>query len=212
RFSETILPEDAKAKQLAMLVKSTAKGEAPQEPPQEEATDQKVALATAFQRLAQSYCDQGNYADAQQVYERILVNRMNELGPNHPELTVDLTNLAGVLCAQGKFNQAEPFMRRTVSILENVPNVHPLKLADALGMLGEIYFRQDKYFDSEDPLLKALQLRQDFLGENHPDVADSLSSYAKLLRKTNRQPQAEKLYAQAQEILAKRNDESSVPS
>lgn len=213
RFSETILPEDAKAMQLAMLVKHGGK------PPSEAAaeaeaavTDQKTALATAFVRLAQSYCDQGNYADAQQVYERILVNRMNELGPNHLDLTHDLTNLAGVLCAQGKFNQAEPFMRRTVAILELSADVPPLKLADALGLLGELYFRQEKFFDSEEPLVKALQLREKHLPKDHPDIADSLSTYAKLLRRTNRQPQAEQLYARAQEILSKRQDESTVAS
>ena len=213
KFSETILPEDAKAMQLANLVKAGIAGKKP-DPAQEEedANDQKTALANAFVRLAQSYCDQGNYVEAQQVYERILVNRLNELGPNNVELTTDLTNLAGVLCVQGKFNQAEPFMRRAVWVLENAEMPAPLRLADALSMLGEIYFRQDKFSEAETPVTKALHLRQGNLPADHTDIADSLSSQAKLLRKTGRNDEAEKIYAKAQQILNRKQDQATVSS
>lgn len=210
KFSETILPEDAKALQLANLVKAGIAGKKPDIDEEEEASDQKTALANAFVRLAQSYCDQGNYVEAQQVYERILVNRLNELGPNNVELTTDLTNLAAVLCVQGKFNQAEPFMRRAVWVLENAEIPAPLRLADALSMLGEIYFRQDKFVEAEIPVTKSLQLRQGNLPVDHTDIADSLSSQAKLFRKTGRVAEAEKVYAKAQQILSKKQDQATV--
>jgi len=213
KFSETILPEDAKAMQLANLVKAGIAGKKPDsEEEEEEASDQKTALANAFVRLAQSYCDQGNYVEAQQVYERILVNRLNELGPNNVDLTTDLTNLAAVLCVQGKFNQAEPFMRRAVWVLENAELPAPLRLADALSMLGEIYFRQDKFVEAEIPVTKSLNLRQGNLPADHTDIADSLSSQAKLFRKTGRVAEAEKVYAKAQQILSRKQDQTPVSS
>lgn len=211
KFSETILPEDAKAMQLANLVKQGISGKKPEAgDEEEEISDQKTALANAFVRLAQSYCDQGNYVEAQQVFERILVNRLNELGPNNVELTTDLTNLAAVLCVQGKFNQAEPFMRRAVWVLENTDIPAPLRLADALSMLGEIYFRQDKFGEAETPVTKALHLRQGNLPADHTDIADSLSSQAKLLRKTGKVAEAEKVYAKAQQILNRKPDQATV--
>lgn len=211
KFSETILPEDAKAMQLANLVKQGISGKKPEDADEEEeVSDQKTALANAFVRLAQSYCDQGNYVEAQQVFERILVNRLNELGPNNVELTTDLTNLAAVLCVQGKFNQAEPFMRRAVWVLENADIPAPLRLADALSMLGEIYFRQDKFGEAESPVTKALHLRQGNLPADHTDIADSLSSQAKLLRKTGKVAEAEKVYARAQQILNRKQDQATV--
>ncbi|HIA55826.1 MAG TPA: tetratricopeptide repeat protein [Candidatus Melainabacteria bacterium] len=212
KFSETILPEDAKAMQLANLVKQATgqKTEEADADADEEAADQKTALANAFVRLAQSYCDQGNYVEAQQVFERILVNRLNELGPNNVELTTDLTNLAAVLCVQGKFNQAEPFMRRAVWVLENADVPAPLRLADAYSMLGEIYFRQDKFAEAESPVTKALSLRQSNLPADHTDIADALSSQAKLMRKTGRAEEAEKIYAKAQQILSKKQDQAAV--
>lgn len=211
KFSETILPEDAKAMQLANLVKQGISGKKPEAgDEEEEISDQKTALANAFVRLAQSYCDQGNYVEAQQVFERILVNRLNELGPNNVELTTDLTNLAAVLCVQGKFNQAEPFMRRAVWVLENTDIPAPLRLADALSMLGEIYFRQDKFGEAETPVTKALHLRQGNLPADHTDIADSLSSQAKLLRKTGKVAEAEKVYAKAQQILSRKQDQATV--
>lgn len=212
KFSETILPEDAKAMKLANLVKQGISGQKPDSDEDEEFSDQKTALSNAFVRLAQSYCDQGNYVEAQQVFERILVNRLNELGPNNVELTTDLTNLAAVLCVQGKFNQAEPFMRRAVWVLENADVPAPLRLADSLSMLGEIYFRQDKFGEAETPVTKALQLRQGNLPADHTDIADSLSSQAKLLRKTGRVEEAEKIYAKAQLILNRKEDQATVSS
>ncbi|MBA3859723.1 MAG: hypothetical protein C0507_22680 [Cyanobacteria bacterium PR.3.49] len=213
KFTETILPEDAKAMQLANLVKAGIAGKKPDaDEEEEEASDQKTALANAFVRLAQSYCDQGNYVEAQQVYERILVNRLNELGTNNVELTTDLTNLAAVLCVQGKFNQAEPFMRRAVWVLENAEIPAPLRLADALSMLGEIYFRQDKFVEAEIPVTKSLHLRQGNLPVDHTDIADSLSSQAKLFRKTGRVAEAEKVYAKAQQILSRKQDQAPVSS
>ena len=213
KFSETILPEDAKAMQLASLVKQGITGKKPdQSEEEEEASDQKTALANAFVRLAQSYCDQGNYVEAQQVYERILVNRLNELGTNNVELTTDLTNLAAVLCVQGKFNQAEPFMRRAVWVLENADHPEPLRLSDALSMLGEIYFRQDKFGEAETPVIKALHLRQGNLPADHEDIADALSAQAKLLRRTGRVEEAEKAYAKAQQILSRKQNQATVSS
>lgn len=210
KFSETILPEDAKAQQLALLVKQGISGQKSEDTEVSDfAADQKTALASAFVRLAQSYCDQGNYVEAQQVYERILVNRLNDLGPNSTDLTTDLTNLAAVLCVQGKFNQAEPFMRRVVWILENAENPVPTKLADALSMLGEIYFRQDKFAEGETPVSKALQIRETHLPPDHTDIADALSGYAKLLRKTGKTEEAEKLYSRAQEILSNKDEKQA---
>lgn len=203
KHTDTILPEDAKAHQLAQLASMEAKNRATGRTDDEQAkVDTKDALLTSFARLAQSYSDQGNYAEAQQVYERVLVNRMNELGPNHPDLTGDLNNLATVLCVQGKFNQAEPFMRRSVTILETSSGVDPLKVADALSLLGRIYFRQEKLTDAEAPFQKAVMLRKQHLRADHPDIAEALTDYAKLLRRTSRNDEAENLYAQAQEILA----------
>lgn len=101
-------------------------------------------------------------------------------------------------------------MRRAVWVLENADLPAPLRLADAYSMLGEIYFRQDKFAEAESPVTKALSLRQSNLPADHTDIADALSSQAKLMRKTGRAEEAEKIYAKAQQILSKKQDQAAV--
>ncbi len=165
--------------------------------------DVAAALSGAMARLAETYYDQGEYAEAQKVYEKILAIKQAEHGPQHLDLVSDLNNLAGVLCVQGQFRQAEPFVRRVVTIMESAVPFDPLKLAEAITTQAGLYFQQGKYDQCEPLLARTLRLRQQQLGEDHPDVADNLRDYAKLLRKTGRQEEAEKYYAQAKAILAK---------
>jgi tetratricopeptide (TPR) repeat protein len=79
-----------------------------------------------------------------------------------------------------------------------------LKLADSLNTLAGILFQQGKFSECEPLLEKALRLRQSKLGEEHPHIADNLRDYAKLLKKLGRESDAEKMYAQAKSIIAKR--------
>lgn len=195
KFAQTILPEDAKAKQLAMMVSREVHGSQNLNP--EEESD---AVYDAFSRLAQSYSEQGNYAESQHVYERILVHRLNQFGPNHPILVQEFVNLAGVLCAQEKFNQAEPFMRRAVAVLETA-HAEEVKLAECLNLLGMIYFRQEKLTDAEKTLVRTIELRRAHLGANHPDLALALNDYARVLKKQGQNDEAEKAYTTAKAIL-----------
>lgn len=195
KFAQTILPEDAKAKQLAMMVSREVQGNQNLNP--EEESD---AVYDAFSRLAESYSEQGNYAESQHVYERILVHRLNQFGPNHPILVQEFANLAGVLCAQEKFNQAEPFMRRAVAVLETA-QAEEVKLAECLNLLGMIYFRQEKLTEAEKTLVRTIELRRAHLGANHPDVGLALNDYARVLKKLGQNEEAEKAYSTAKTIL-----------
>jgi Tfp pilus assembly protein PilF len=161
-----------------------------------------AALGDAFVRLAESYYEQGNYAESEKLYRRILSLKETEEGLKSPTLLSALSNLAGVLCVQGKFEEAEIFVHRSVNILETHEPDNILKLADGLNTLAGIYYQQEKFEQCEPLLERALRLRQRALGEDHPDIADNLRDYAKFLKKVGRAEEAEKMYAQAKAILA----------
>jgi len=200
---QTIQPEDARATRLATLMKGHKQGERDILAGFDPSSDPPDALHRVFERLAASYFTRGNYPQAQVIYERILVHRLNQVGPGNPVLVADLNNLAGVLVAQEKYNQAEPFMRRAVTILESVKASEPVKVAEALSLLATIYTRQEKLVESEPLIKRALQIRKEHLLAEHPDVAQTLSDYAKLLRKLKRDDEAEQMYKEALHILSK---------
>jgi tetratricopeptide (TPR) repeat protein len=193
KFTETIAPEDPEARRLAALTKTNMrKGRTESEVQQ--------SFIESFNQLAQSYAEQGNLEEAQRIYERILVLKMNELGPTHPRLAADLINLVGVLCMRGKFNQAEPFMRRVVHIYDSQPEPNEDKLADALNVLARIYYRQEKYTECERPLKRVMELRGRSCTQDDPIYIETLADYARLLRKTNRAAEAEEIYKRVQSI------------
>lgn len=163
----------------------------------------KDALNGSYARMAESYYDQGNYSEAQNLYEKILSVRETELGESDPELIADLANLVRVLCVQAQFAQAETYVRRIISILEMAQPNDTQKLADALNTLAQIYFQQGKFEHCQPVLDRSVRLKQQVLGENHIDMADCYRDYARLMRKLNRTDEAETYYNRAKVILGK---------
>lgn len=192
----TIAPQRMKIDEAQLLSKTEM--EAVPEPE----TDKKAAVGAAMYRLAESYFEQGDFAEAQKIYEKILAIRQAELGSQHIELVDDLNKLAEVLWVQGNFRQAEPFVRRAVTILETTQPVDPLRLAEGLRILAGLFFQQGKFEPSIPFLEHALLLKKASLGEDHRDVGNLLREYAKLLKKMGRTAEAEKHYLQAKKILA----------
>ena len=193
----TIAPQRMKIDEAQLL--SRTEMEAVPEPE----TDKKAAVGAAMYRLAESYFEQGDFSEAQKIYEKILAIRQAELGSQHIELVDDLNKLAEVLWVQGNFRQAEPFVRRAVTILETTQPVDALRLAEGLRILAGLFFQQGKFEPSIPFLEHALLLKKASLGEEHRDVGNLLREYAKLLKKMGRTAEAEKHYLQAKKILAK---------
>ena len=199
KHTQTISPADHSASRIYQMLAGNQDGDSPA--PGSSVGTPDEALLTAFTRLAQSYSEQGNYPQSQLVYERILVDRLNKLGPNNVGLVTDLKNLAGVLCCQGKFNQAETFMRRTIAILEANKEPHDEELRDVLSMLAGIYYRQEKFADAE-PLAERVVRLHEALNQKGMEFVDALNDQAKVLRKLGRLERAEQVYTRAQQVQA----------
>jgi len=60
------------------------------------------------------------------------------LGPDHPDVAVSLTNLAGVYFLQEKYAQAEPLFQEALLILEKATPNHPNHIS-ALRNLAAFY-------------------------------------------------------------------------
>jgi tetratricopeptide (TPR) repeat protein len=201
KFTQTISPADTNASKIHQMLTERTEGALTQTVPGAEVADD--ALVSTFTRLAQSYSEQGNYVQAQIVYERLLVDRLNKLGPNDSALVDHLKNLAGVLCCQGKFNQSEPFMRRTISILEATRGAADPELADCLSILAGIYYRQEKFADAEPLAQRVVRLREGQSQGGNMELVDALYDQAKVLRKLGRVTDAERVYARGKSLQTK---------
>jgi hypothetical protein len=62
-------------------------------------------------------------------------------------------------------------------------------------------FEQGRFSAAEPLYRRAIGIQQKALAPNHPDLADSLTSYAALLRKTGRKKEASKMETLARNML-----------
>ena len=194
-LEKTVAPGGLNLDQMALTL--------PQEEGAEDESDKQEAVGAAMYRLAESYFEQADYSEAQKVYEKILAIKQKQLGAQDPGLVDDLNKLAEVLWVQGNYRAAEPFVRRSVSILESAQPMDMLKLSESVRTLAGLYFKQGKYEPCLPLLEHALMMKRMELGEEHKDVGSILREYAKLLKKLGRKDEAEQHYQQSKVILAK---------
>ena len=151
--------------------------------------------AISLNNLALLLQAQGRYGEAEPLLRRALEIREATLRSDHPDIVFTLNDLAGVLRAQGRYyGEAEELLRRAMKIREaavdpdhpdgaTIPNVTTnLDTATSLHNLGKLFRDQGRYGEAEPLLRRALAIREQALGPDHPDTATSLNSLGVLLR------------------------------
>ena len=107
---------------------------------------------------------------------------------------------AAIHFAQGQFPQAEPLLRRALSIREQALGpTHP-DVATTLDHLGDLHRQQGQYAEAEPLLRRALSIREQALGPTHPDVATTLDRLGNLHREQDQYAEAEPLLRRALSI------------
>ena len=105
------------------------------------------------------YRDQNKYREAANLLNDALSIREKTLGGNHPAVAATLNNLAVLYGKRGKVNHCDQI------ILDDYRRYWALFI---------------QYRDAEPLCLRALQIREQVLGPDHPDVAKQLNNLALL--------------------------------
>jgi hypothetical protein len=85
---------------------------------------------------------------------------------------------------------------------------HP-EFAKSLYHLGDVSSHHGRFAESEQNFKRALMIQEKVLGPDHLDVATTLDSYAHLLRKVNRELEANEMEARSMEIRTKAGERNS---
>ncbi len=167
-----------------------------------EATSDDLALAEAEKLMQQvdRLRNQGQYANAIPLAERVLAIRQQVLEQEHLDVATSLNNLAGLYESQGRYSEAEPLFRQTLEMNQRLlGQEHPL-VAASLSNLAGLYESQGRYSEAETLYRQALEMRQRLLGKEHLSVANSLNNLAYLHQSQGRYSEAEPLFRQALEM------------
>jgi tetratricopeptide (TPR) repeat protein len=159
--------------------------------------------ATALNQQVVELYQQGRYAEAIPIAERVLAIREKALGPDHPAVAQSLYNLAALYDSLGDYAKAEPLIKRSLVIREKAlgPN-HP-DVARSLNNLAVLYNALGDYAKAEPLYKRSLAILEKTYGPDHPDVARSLNSLAVLYGSLGDYARAVPLYKRSLAILEK---------
>ncbi|HEU5379207.1 MAG TPA: tetratricopeptide repeat protein [Ktedonobacteraceae bacterium] len=87
-------------------------------------------MAQSFKGLATLYVEQGQYAEAELLFQRALSIQEQTRGKQHVETADTLHDLAACQQAQGKCQQAAPLYQRALAIREQVLGAEHPKTTD----------------------------------------------------------------------------------
>lgn len=151
----------------------------------------------------------GQETDAERFYLAALED-VGSASSEDPRLAVTLNALAVLYHAQRKYAQAESLYQRVLKLLEQTVGPEHPTLATTLNNLAIVYEAQDQYSMAEPLYQRALTLIERTLGPEHPNLAAALDNYADLLRKMQRETEADTAEARARAIWAKHKREPAV--
>ncbi|MCP5142293.1 MAG: tetratricopeptide repeat protein [Chromatiales bacterium] len=157
----------------------------------------EVPTAGLLRGLGVLYWAQARHREAEAVMRRALEINGAHFGKEHPELAIDLNNLAQLLKTTNQLAEAEPLMRRALEINEaSYGESHP-KVATHLNNLAALLMATNRLAEAEPLMRRALVIDEASYGESHPRVAIDLNNLAQLLATTNRLAEAEPLMRRA---------------
>jgi tetratricopeptide (TPR) repeat protein len=111
------------------------------------------------------------YTQAKKMLERALAIDKVALGPNHPDVAIDLNNLGSVLKDQGDLAGAKTIFERALAIDEAAFGLDHPDVAIDLNNLGMVLKDQGDLAGAKALFERAINIGEAALGLDHPQVA-----------------------------------------
>jgi tetratricopeptide (TPR) repeat protein len=131
------------------------------------------------------------YDNAEPLLRKALKIHEQYYGPDHPNISRNLYNLAHLLKSTNRLNEAEPLMHRALKIIEQNNENDISDLTIILDSLAQLLQETNRLNEAESLIRRALSINERKFGSEHPNVVKNLNSLGLLLQATNRMPEAE---------------------
>ena len=135
-----------------------------------------------------------------------LIVAVTLLAIGRPTAAQDVTELQQLLDRFGKtlnaeqYDEAERQAQYLLGVAEKNLRAHPKVLAGFYEVVGDLYYKQDRYQDAERYYAREVKLREAALGHWNAEVAVALHAQGDAVYYQDKFPQAAALYRQALEI------------
>jgi DNA-binding phage protein len=124
---------------------------------------------------------------------------------------VGLRAMVNAWLDSGNLAQAEPTLKRALSVFENLEISNLSRPATVLASLGFLYRMEKKPGIAEDAQIRAFDLKRSLSGPTHPQVTPILAMLVDVWSQTGNNEKAETTVWQCVEILVNHFGEQSFP-
>lgn len=155
-----------------------------------------------FLHLGQLYAVLRDNQSAENMFQRVLAMHEQTTQSNASVRAVVIAELARIDTDRHKYGDAERLFSKSIQLLESERDKVPLSYSLVRSYFGDYYMDRSRWQDAETQYRSALTMRTAMLGENAADVAASMFSLSKALRKLHRKKEADQYLAQAVAIAA----------
>ena len=162
-----------------------------------------LTLADSLYRLAILRRQQGESAEAEQLYRRALEIRERQQGPDHPDVAIVLNNLGVLQATEGDSDAAQALLERALSIRVAALGEDNVSTAQSLSNLALLHAARGDATAAEPLYRRSLAVleKAEAEGDSHPaDLGRVLENYAALLHETGREAEAAELEARARAL------------
>jgi class 3 adenylate cyclase/tetratricopeptide (TPR) repeat protein len=122
-----------------------------------------------------------------------------EFSREHPDVAIQLNNLAYLYRAAGRLAEAEPLLKQALAITERALGREHPDIAISLNSLARIYRESGRYDEAASALKEAISISENMVGREHPAVAIRLYNLGRLYADMGRHDEAE---AVLKEVIA----------
>ena len=137
--------------------------------------DQPEVKAQMLHVVGEVHRNLGQYAEAESLLTRALLERRARVGPRDPSVGATLDALGLLYERQGRFAESDTTHRAAIAIYRRQPETHGLELANALHGRSWARLQLGDYAAAERLIEEALRLKRARLGERDPEIAYSLN-------------------------------------
>ena len=157
--------------------------------------------------LATVHKDIHEYEIAIPLYERAMEGRKVLEGENSVSYFMTMAMVAGAYREIGKFDICEKYLKDSYMRIASEFGEENVQAAIILNSMGLMYKKQKKFERSLDAYQRALKVRVESLGEDHPDCLATRHNIAELYIEWAKPEKAQEYLTKNLEMMEKRNSE-----
>jgi serine/threonine-protein kinase len=158
------------------------------------------AIAKTLRDLSAVLARAEKYAEAESLANEALDMQRKVFGENHREVAMTYNQLAEVMVQQRRYAEAETDFRAAIAICAHT-GLHEEVCSLAHNNFGMVLYRQGRLDEAKLEMTEALAENRTLYGNDHPEVAYSLSTLSNVAAKQGDYAQAVRLSAESLAIL-----------